>query len=226
MHNIHSAIDCWTRLLIELGTTAHTRTPSPFGEIARHRVKALQNLYYALIVELKPRALLEIGAHNAETSRKFVELVDGFAHAYEAGEEVYNRVVAGGYRTRKHVSLCYWSVEWASGVFRACRGSTEGLGLNQKTARFRIYGQITVPMCTLDTAAAKFEWIGHDRDLALWIDVEGAGLDVLASGIIALKARVSLVFIEVNDVETYADSATALGHYRLAPILWICGDCA
>ena len=60
--------------------------------------------------------------------------------------------------------------------------------------------EFVVPMISLDEAGRSIASTGKDRDLGVWIDVEGSALDVLRSGESLLKQRVSIAYVEVNDV--------------------------
>jgi Methyltransferase FkbM domain len=72
--------------------------------------------------------------------------------------------------------------------------------------------EVVVPMISLDEAGRSIASTGKDRDLGVWIDVEGSALDVLRSGESLLKQRVSIAYVEVNDVSAYEGIALRLPH--------------
>jgi hypothetical protein len=49
---------------------------------------------------------------------------------------------------------------------------------------------------------------------ALWVDVEGAALEVLQSGADTLPRHVGVIFTEVNDVAAYEGAATSFALFE------------
>jgi FkbM family methyltransferase len=207
-----NAVLWWRQLFTELGSAAHTGDKDMLGQIARHRSWAVANLFFTISEQMQLRNLLEIGAHNAESSRRFVkDNPNARAFAYEASEEVFNRTMAAGISDRMEMFNCAVGAKNGEITFFVPKserlqvwGSTRRRAGNVDTV------EVTVPIITLDEAANRIANYSNDRDIAMWVDVEGSGYDVIKGGHNSLKDRVSLIYIEMNDVETYEGSATAL----------------
>src|SRR5665213_1914222 len=58
--------------------------------------------------------------------------------------------------------------------------------------------ETTVSMKTLEDVGAQIG-AGNSRNVAMWIDVEGAALEVINSGLPFLENRVCVVFVEIYD---------------------------
>lgn len=65
-------------------------------------------------------------------------------------------------------------------------------------------------MITMDQAGEKLVSDPGQRNIAVWADVEGIVLDVLNSGPLLLGSRVALVYVEVNDINAYENSANSV----------------
>ncbi len=197
----------WRQLFSDLGTVADIGARGPFGQLAKDRHGALVELFHSLLMELPINCLVEVGAHGAEASKRFIGAKpNAHAVAYEAAPEVYERVVGQGLPERlimhnvaigtKNRSSVKFFVPrdprlhiWASTLKRAGNVDVQ---------------EFFVPMISLDEAGTEHSLNGGSgkRDLGVWIDVEGSALDVLRSGDSLLKQRVSIAYVEVNDVSS------------------------
>src|SRR5438105_2292212 len=108
MTTIKQAAALWWRLLLsELETSAVMRTPGTAGRHAALRVNAVRELFFRLIGEASIDCLIEIGAKDAETSRRFVQSKPGSrATAYEAAPPTYEATLASGLPDRMELVDC------------------------------------------------------------------------------------------------------------------------
>jgi FkbM family methyltransferase len=163
-------------------------------------------------MESPTTCLIEVGAHNAETSKAFVsKKPNGRAVAYEAVPEVYERVVANGLPERLTMHNLAVGAEAGVAKFRVpVEDRLKVWASTRKRVGSHEVREIVVPMITLDEAGSGVAKVQAGRDLALWIDVEGCALDVLRGGKNLLERRVGIAFVEVNDISAYEGGATSL----------------
>jgi FkbM family methyltransferase len=206
------AVLWWRQLFSELGASEQTGAIGPLGQWARERTSALRTLNFALLMQLPIDCLIEVGAHNAETSKAFVaKKPKGRAVAYEAVPEIYERVVAAGLPEALTMHNVAVGAEAGVAKFRVpVEDRLKIWASSRKRVGNHEVREVLVPMITLDEAGSDVVQIRPGRDLALWIDVEGCALDVLRGGPNLLERRVGIVFVEVNDVSAYEGGATAL----------------
>ena len=70
----------------------HVGAPGPLGQLAKDRHVAVVQLFFSLLLELPTDVLLEIGAHNADASKRFAGAKQNArAVAYEAAPVDYER---------------------------------------------------------------------------------------------------------------------------------------
>jgi FkbM family methyltransferase len=202
----------WRQLLSELGSSADTGAPGLPGQAAKARHKAVTDLFFELLKQLPIDCLIEVGAHYAEASKRFVaSKPHARAVAYEAAPEIYERAVARGLPDRVTMYNCAVGAEPGAAKLFLPRDQNYQVWASTRKRKFGVDVQeIVVPLVSLDIAARTIVATEGNRDLAVWIDVEGAALDVLRGGEDLLKRRVALTYIEVNDFSTYEGSATSL----------------
>jgi FkbM family methyltransferase len=202
----------WRQLLSELGSAADTGTPGLPGQVAKARHKAVSDLFFELLKKLPTDCLIEVGAHYAEASRKFVaSKPNARAIAYEAAPEIYERAIAQKLPDRVTMYNCAVGAEPGAAKLFLPYDQDHQVWASTRKRTFGVeVKEIVVPVVSLDIAARAIVTTGAERDLAIWIDVEGAALDVLRGGEDLLKRRVALTYIEVNDLSTYEGSATSL----------------
>jgi FkbM family methyltransferase len=218
MDGDQAAILWWRQLRLELGSSAHRRTPGPAGLAAMERVKALRELFFRILRLNDVRLLIEIGAHKAEASRRFVRMKEGArAVAYEASPDVYKRVVDAGIPPGVELINAAVGPENTTAPFFVPEDEKmqHWSSLRKRLIHPVPVREVQVSMVTLDQAGRTAAGEGPAADTALWIDVEGAALDVLNSGRDFLKERVLVVFLEMSDAETYENSNTSLDILQL-----------
>jgi FkbM family methyltransferase len=212
MSGLQTAVLWWKQLFNELETAAHTGDAGELGQQARDRSGALVNLFFSILKDSETKNLLEIGAHNAEASRRFVASdLNTRAFAYEASQAVFDRVVKGGIPER--MEMFNVAVGAKSGEIRFFVPVQERLQVwasTRKRAGNVESIETIVPIITLDQIARRIPRSGSNRDIAMWVDVEGSGHDVIKGGPALLRDRVSLIYMEVNDFETYEGASTVL----------------
>lgn len=212
MIETQNAVLWWRQLFTELGSAAHTADKDAAGQLAKHRWWAVANLFFTIASQAKIENLLEIGAYDAETSRRFVGAnPDARAYAYEASELVFNRTMANGISERMEMyNSAIGSKNGETTFFIPKSEQLQVWGSTRRRAGNIETVEATVPIITLDEAANRIPHISAERDIAMWVDVEGSAHDVIKGGYNALQNRVSMIYMEINDFETYEGSATAL----------------
>lgn len=206
------AIIWWKQLLSELGTSGNktSKDENIVTEVHR-RSSSLVELYFNLLEALDTKYMFEIGAHLAETSTRFVKgNLNRRAYAFEANPNVWKRAKEQGFDDR----VTYENSAIGSREGHVCFYAPKDQGLEiwgstERRAGYENVLEIEVPMTSLDRAISKHANTADQRDVSLWIDVEGTALDVLRSGRRSLGHDVGLIFAEVNDVSAYAGSATS-----------------
>ena len=212
MDRVLDAVHWYKTLTFELGENTTWGTPGEGGLRAQQRVKGLIELFFNISDEMGLTELLEIGAHDAEASRRFAaSAAHRSAVGYDASPSVVARVTAAGLPER--FSLHHKAIGTAKGTitffsprdpFYAVWGSTARRG------GFSDVEEITVPIISMDEAADNLSDRSSARNVALWVDVEGVALDVLRSGRHALSNKVALLYVELNDKNAYEGSANAV----------------
>ncbi len=208
-----AAITWWRLLLAELESSAVMKTPGPAGLAARHRVNGLRELFFSLLSNSQIELLVEVGAKEAETSRRFVQSQPrGRALAFEAAPETYRKTLEVGIPERMELVNCAVGAHVGEATFFlpldekvSAWGSTRKRLLENIAVR-----EFTVPMTTLDRIAPPAQQKSPSRDAALWIDVEGAILDVLSGGAEFIRNRVGWIYMEVYDFDVYEGSGNIL----------------
>jgi FkbM family methyltransferase len=212
MTDFQMAVLWWKQLFNDLGTVSHTGDEGELGQKARDRFGALVNLFFAILKGAEIPNLLEIGAHNGEASRRFVgSAPQNRAFAYEASQAVFERVTKD--RLPERMEMFNVAVGAVSGEIRFFVPVEERLQVwasTRKRAGNVESNETIVPMITLDQATKNIPWSRSSRDVAMWVDVEGSGRDVIKGGSAALSKRVGLIYMEVNDYETYEGASNVL----------------
>lgn len=217
MGRIQEAV-CWYKMLTsELGENTTWGTPGEGGERAKKRVRALIELFFALSDEMHVTRLLEIGAHDAETSKRFVASAPNrIAAGFDASPSVVQRVTEGGLPER--FELYNFAIGTAKDSVKFFSPRDPKFAVWGSTARrggFDEVEEIIVPAISMDEAANRLTVHSEirqatRRNMAVWIDVEGTALDVLGSGRAALADEVCVLYVEVNDKNAYQGSANVI----------------
>lgn len=212
MTDAHLAILYARQLIAELPTTANMRDPEPGGRASAHRVNSVRALFTDLLRRAEARTFLEIGCHEAEASVRFVtEKPCRVAHAVEANPYVFERTRAA--LTSDRIVLHNAAVSDRRGrmTFNVPVDPTLAHfgSLKQREGNARTQ-PVEVDAITLDDVAqAAAVALPGPRDVGLWIDVEGAALEVLLGGQTAL-ARVAAAYLEVQDSNVFEQGGDAL----------------
>jgi FkbM family methyltransferase len=202
----------WRQLFSELGTTADTGAPGLPGQLAKARHKAVTDLFFDLVSRPPIDCLIEVGAHYAETSKQFVTSKPGArAIAYEAAPEIYERAIARGLPGRVTMYNCAVGAEPGTATLFLPRDQNLQVWASTRRRAGDVdVREVIVPMVSLDIAGRAMAGTGGDRDLAIWIDVEGTALDVLRGGQDLFRRRIAVAYMEINDVSAYDGAATSL----------------
>jgi len=203
----------WRMLYSELESSAVMRTPGIAGKRAARRVGSVRELFFSLAAELPITSLIEIGAKDAETSRRFVESKpSGSAVAYEAAPSTYQKTLACGLPERMElVNVAIGAKSGNIPFFLPLDERASAWGSTRKRRMQEVpVTELTVPMITLEEAGRRASSGRLGRDTALWLDVEGATMEVLSSGTEFIKGRVGCIYMEVYDVDVYEGSGDVL----------------
>jgi FkbM family methyltransferase len=201
----------WRQLFSELGTPADTGAPGLPGQIAKARHKAVTDLFFDLLTRAPIDCLIEVGAHYAETSKRFVASRPGArAVAYEAAPDIYERAIGQGLPDRVTMYNCAVGAEPGTATLFLPRDQNLQVWASTRRRAGDVDVQeIVVPMVSLDIAGRAMAGTGAERDLAIWIDVEGTALDVLRGGEDLFRRRIAVAYMEINDISTYDGAATS-----------------
>ena len=212
MPDIANAVLWYKTLTAELGSNVNWGTPGVGGQKAQARVRALIELFFALSDELQLSNILEIGAHDAEASRRFIASAPHRkALAYDASPEVVQRVTSNGLPERfELIQKAIGTKQGKIAFFKPNDAFYAVWGSTARRAGFTDVTEIQVPIISMDEAALPIQEGGSSRNIALWVDVEGCAFDVLSSGRSTLRDRVAVVYAELNDINAYEDSANAI----------------
>lgn len=166
----------------------------------------LSNFFYSLITEfLKPDYFFEIGAFNAEFSRRISPLLPGTQiYAFEANPYNHRRFEVLVSNTGVKYIHSAISNEVGTVTFNLqksidgesvdpIRGNNSLLERNQEAVD---YEKITVPCNTVDSYFSNL--IGSKASIAMWIDVEGMAYQVF-SGADSILANTKIVLVELED---------------------------
>jgi FkbM family methyltransferase len=191
----------------------------------RKNNKNLVDAFFLILDKLNINQFVEVGAHKAEASRRFVLSGDRKAVAIEANPYTFERY------TKKAKSNKIEVLNVGIGnenkklnlVIPTNRGSLTPLNssfLKRKTYVDSI--DKLIEMKKLDSLDLGFR---SNRNTALWIDVEGFGYEVLAGASNFLKFYSEVIFIEVETIPHWKTQKTLsviveeLNRYDLIPIL-------
>jgi FkbM family methyltransferase len=201
----------WRLLRLELPSGAAVRDGGEAGLAAGRRVAAVRNLFFSLLDREDATDLFEIGAHEATASRVFVQGKAGRrAHAYEASPSIFER-------TRQEVQepgvhLHNRAVAAEAGMVRFLVPKEERLSqlgsMKRRTSFHMEADAIEIEAITLD-GAAELADVSSSAHCGLWIDVEGAEMEVLTSGL-SLLPKTEVIYIELSDDCPYEDNAHPL----------------
>lgn len=187
------------------------QSPRSLREIQNIK-KAYRDAFYSCCLELKPDIILEIGAHEADFSRKIKkELPACKSIAFEANPYIHTFFtekfdfgsLGVSYRNMIVSDICGMREFNAPFVPpTGCMGAPKGIGsilhMNSSSEQFK---KVSVESTTLDTVAKEFP---NARIIAMHIDVEGASREVLQGGeTLFISGRVAIVNIEMNNVELW-----------------------
>jgi FkbM family methyltransferase len=204
----------WKQLALELAELPHkNRKNADTNAKAEKRAVALVKLFQDIVDCIDATVLFEIGAHMAETSRWFLSAGPGtrMAVAYEANPKVHDR-----FRQQfpdSEVLYLDKAIGGTDGPVTFYAPDVEHLeiwGSIRKRRKFDKVTEISVDMISLDRAWKDASCDCPAHSAALWIDVEGAALEVLQSGPETLTQHVGVVFSEANDVAAYDGAANSL----------------
>lgn len=201
------------QLISEMPTTANMRGPGPANRAASLLVRRLRNLFFALIDECGASELLEIGSHDAEASVKFVESRAGRrAFAFEPIPEICERAAAE--HEGKAIDFLRVALGRADGrvsfyVPRSEAAKTWGT-MKKRADRDIGYEEIDAEMWTLATAGSRLGLDDERRSAVIWMDVEGAQLDVIEGGMDFIARKVAVIYTELYDNHVFNDAGTSV----------------
>lgn len=197
----------WDRLLrLECGSVPSSKSFGIYAARSQAVSALVEELFFWLIKEEKLEAFFEIGALRAQASRKVSRLKENKLpiFAAEANPVTWDSVNAsidfgsmGIHYLHKAIGFGKDKVEIHVPVLKNGFLGVSMSSLNVQRSTSREYVTYEVPCQTLDDFVNE-NLSSHSGKFGLWIDVEGAGLEVLRSGICTLK-NTSIAYIEVED---------------------------
>ena len=181
------------------------------GQFSKEVSEQVRSLFFSVLKAERIIGSIEVGALRAETSRKVAKLLGAqtVVLALEANPVTYERVT-------RELDLARLGVDYRLAGVGTLRGSvtvyepvlkdgSPGVSmtsLKKQASVKRTYNEYTVPACQLDDLLADLLARSGGRDLALWVDVEGAALEVLKSGPDVLR-RTTVAYVELQDASTW-----------------------
>lgn len=187
---------------------------------------ALLEFYFGLLTGIKPQYFFDIGAHDAATACHVKRLLPACdVTAFEANPLVHRthhaKAAGGGVAyvnaavaAQDGVATIYAPVTLSNGFAGGeivPMLSEEPLETGKSSLLRRnedaTYRQHFVRTVALDSIAANLPGTPDARDVALWIDVEGAAAAVLA-GAARTLARTAIIFIETENHPFWVDQKT------------------
>ncbi len=176
----------------------------------------MEKIFYSLVESLEIKNIVECGAHDATTSRRFINQTKGKALAFEANPFVFERISS----LPMDKNLQYFNVGLSNkhGVanlnipIHHVEDSSLEASLDIREDIFE-YTKVEININTLDNLALEFV---KEKKCCLWIDVEGLGGVVLeGSHDILAQPNTRMIYIEVqDDGEYYKNEKTALNISR------------
>lgn len=194
------------QLYSEIPTKAST-DPNSARRQRRRRVNRLRDLFFMLSDGADD--LIEIGAHHAEASVRFVTDRPGRrAFAYEANPEICAQAAAmHAGKPIEFLNVALGDRDGTASFFVPVEARyKEWASLKQRRQSPVEQVEITVPMQTLDSAMTA----AGARRSSIWIDVEGAQLDVFSHGRAFLQTSVDAIYTELYDKRMFEGCASSV----------------
>lgn len=213
-----SCSDCYNPLMPEQSLLSlterinHIARPHRGSPLWRRQTAALlRETFFEICDQLGTTFLVEVGAHGAETSIRFMESRGRTALALEANPYTYEALTQFARNAGVVVSNLAVSSETGMKTLNIPLDS-DHTSLVSLTASLldRVDSsnsvQVSVQAATLDSILKETD---ERHKYVVWLDVEGATLDVL-SGARSLLASgdLKLLFVEVETVEYWQGSGT------------------
>jgi FkbM family methyltransferase len=170
---------------------------------------ALREYFFKLSEILDLDLLIEVGAHSAETSVRFLSSPNRTAIAYEANPSTFEKktklAASHGVVVRNE------GVSSIAGQANFFIPVTDSQGLMPENASFRRKSdqkaEISIPV-NVTTVDRIIEKQGNAKKIGLWIDAEGLGLEVLEGAVGLLSGnKCHLVMVEVELREYWVGQA-------------------
>jgi FkbM family methyltransferase len=194
---------------------------------ARYLNNALESVFFELLSLINPSAIIEIGAHAAEFSRKARSKFENVAQliAVEANPDVYD--------AHKH------RIEEAGIIYVNCAISKENGTVTLRIPEIRgielpTMGSIRDSYVDADSITSKTYVVASRtldsfdlQDSVIWLDVEGGISEVISGGRQTFSSALA-VYAELDDQPqwqggmTASDTITELAKFGLVPILRDC----
>jgi FkbM family methyltransferase len=160
----------------------------------------MEDFYFQLINELGVKQIIECGAHDAATSRRFMALTSGNAIAFEANPAVYEKYRELNSAARVDYRNLGLYDEKSSLNLNIPAHHVDATSLEsslEKREDFQDYRQVQIQVDTLDNVALDYI---REYNTAIWIDVEGLGHKVLTGASKLLSSpQATIIYIEVQE---------------------------
>ena len=173
-------------------------------------VQNLTSLFFEISDVLQCKTLLDIGAHNADISLKFVGSRERKSFAYEANPNTFAKTF-NSIRTH-NIELINAGIGDHVGELKLHipNKSKSGTAINssfKQRSKPTSYIEVLVPMTTLNEVRKN---ISTSANIALWIDVEGFTKEVLMGGQDLLSdPKLRIIMVELESSPFWHDQALA-----------------
>jgi len=186
----------------------------------------MENLFFNLSKKLQCNQIIECGAHDAITSRRFVNENSGIALAIEANPFVYAKYQNQYTNSRvdyRSIGLAKTPAKLEMNIPGHHTDESSLEGSLKKRDDFKNYRTVEINVDTLDNVSGNFI---DTNPTCLWIDVEGLGGEVLEGAQKVLSnSNLKMIYIEVQEDQAYySDEPSALqisemlAHYEFVPV--------
>jgi FkbM family methyltransferase len=198
--------------LLEGDSRARSRGDDFYRSWRRWTEARLDDLFFEVCRQLRVRTLIECGAHAAEASLRFVAEQHGrVAIALEANPFTFEKKTLLAQSGR--VTVINEGLGAEPGRLSLRIPDKDGTGNRvslmasflEETAGRPVH-TVEVPVTTVDEVCVRF---GAEGPIALWIDVEGYGGQVLRGGEQSISSDVDVVVIEVSESGRWVGEARA-----------------
>jgi len=191
----------------------------PAGGLWRKQsASVLRDFFFELCDDLSIDMLIEVGAHEAETSIQYVNQTGGQAIAFEANPFTFKNLTSSaaafGVDVRNiGVAGVIGHLDMHIPIPKGSKSLTPGRSSFLKRTEDERSEVVSVEVTTLDAVSAELD---PKHAVALWLDVEGLCFQVLSGGLkLLVDEKCQMVFLEVESMQIWEDQSVATDVFGL-----------